>query len=92
MVKNGTKEKLLENGFRSLLEKGKNRGFVTYEEMNDELPDEGFSPERLDNLLMTMDDMGIDDFRRKNGVRIAIAQPSQSVKMRTNELDIEYTT
>jgi RNA polymerase primary sigma factor len=60
LVKNGTKDKMLENGFRSLLAKGKNRGFVTYEEMNDEIPDEGFSPERLDNLLMTLDDMGIE--------------------------------
>lgn len=34
--------------------------------------------------------MGIDDFRRKNCVGIAITHTNQSVKMRTDELDIEY--
>jgi len=58
LVKNNTKEQTVEDSLRALLEKGKQRGFVTYEEMNDELPDEGFSPDRLDNLLMTLDDMG----------------------------------
>ncbi len=60
LVKNNTKEQTVEDSLRALLEKGKQRGFVTYEEMNDELPDEGFSPDRLDNLLMTLDDMGVE--------------------------------
>jgi len=45
---------------RALVEKGKQRGFLTYEEMNEELPDENLSPDRLDSLLMTLDDLGID--------------------------------
>jgi len=42
-----------------LIAKGKKKGFLTYEEMNDDLPDEAVSVSRLDNLLATLDEMGI---------------------------------
>ena len=42
-----------------LIAKGKKKGFLTYEEMNDDLPGEAISVGRLDNLLATLDDMGI---------------------------------
>jgi len=44
---------------KALIKKGQERGFLTYEELNKELPDEAVSPDRLDNLLATMDEMGI---------------------------------
>ncbi len=50
----------MDREMRALVEKGKQRGFLTYEEMNEELPDENLSPDRLDSLLMTLDDLGID--------------------------------
>jgi len=43
-----------------LIAKGKKRGFITYEEMNDDLPDEAVSPDKLDSLLMALDELGID--------------------------------
>jgi len=43
-----------------LIAKGKKRGFITYEEMNDDLPDEAVSPDKLDSLLMMLDEMGIE--------------------------------
>jgi len=43
-----------------LIAKGKQRGYITYEEMNDDLPDEAVSPDRLDSLLMALDEMGIE--------------------------------
>jgi len=42
-----------------LIAKGKKKGFLTYEEMNDDLPDEAVSVGRLDTLLATLDEMGI---------------------------------
>jgi RNA polymerase primary sigma factor len=60
LVKNSTKDQLADNNLKMLLEKGKRRGFVTYEEMNDELPEESFTPDRLDSLLLTLDDLGIE--------------------------------
>ena len=43
----------------ALLELGTSRGYLTYEELNEKLPDEVVSPDRLDSLLMTIDEMGI---------------------------------
>ncbi|MHC4474521.1 MAG: RNA polymerase sigma factor RpoD [Planctomycetota bacterium] len=51
--------KFAEGQIRAIIEKGKSRGFLTYEEMNEELPEEAVTPARLDSLLMTLDEMGI---------------------------------
>ncbi len=50
----------VETSVKKLLAKGKKRGFLTYEEVNDDLPDESVAPDRLDSLLMTLDEMGIE--------------------------------
>ena len=52
--------RLAEGQIRALIEKGKRKGYLTYEEMNEELPEEAVSPTRLDSLLMTLDEMGIN--------------------------------
>jgi RNA polymerase primary sigma factor len=52
--------RLAEGQIRALIEKGKKRGYLTYEEMNEELPEEAVTPARLDSLLMTLDEMGIN--------------------------------
>lgn len=60
-----------------LLELGTTRGYLTYEELNTKLPDEVVSPDKLDSLLMTIDEMGIkliddadvSEFISKNRVR-----------------------
>ena len=44
---------------RALLDLGTSRGYLTYEELNERLPDEVVSPDKLDTLLMMIDEMGI---------------------------------
>ena len=48
-----------EEQIQLLIAKGKKKGFLTYEEMNDDLPEEAVSVGRLDTLLATLDEMGI---------------------------------
>jgi len=48
-----------EQQIKMLLEKGERKGFLTYEEMNEDLPEDAVSPGRLDSLLATLDEMGI---------------------------------
>src|SRR5687768_18379556 len=43
----------------TLIDLGKSRGYLTYEELNEKLPDEVVSPDKLDSLLMMIDEMGI---------------------------------
>ncbi|HWE92707.1 MAG TPA: RNA polymerase sigma factor RpoD [Tepidisphaeraceae bacterium] len=44
---------------QALLTMGTSRGYLTYEELNERLPDEVVSPDKLDSLLMMIDEMGI---------------------------------
>jgi RNA polymerase primary sigma factor len=48
-----------EQHIKAITEKGKRKGYLTYEEMNEDLPEELVTPARLDNLLATLDEMGI---------------------------------
>ncbi|MGE5608148.1 MAG: RNA polymerase sigma factor RpoD [Bacillota bacterium] len=43
----------------ALIDLGKSRGYLTYDELNERLPDEVVSPDKLDSLLMMIDEMGI---------------------------------
>src|SRR3989475_11991861 len=44
---------------QALLDLGKSRSYLTDEELNTKLPDEVVSPDKLDSLLMMIDEMGI---------------------------------
>jgi len=50
----------LEESLKLLIERGKEKGFVTYEELNDLLPEDTVAPDKIDKILMTLDEMGID--------------------------------
>jgi RNA polymerase primary sigma factor len=58
LIGSGSPEEM-ERRLNVLLEAGKTRGYLTYDEMNTKLPDELVSPEKLDALLMMIDEMGI---------------------------------
>ena len=45
---------------QKLIEIGKDRGFLTYDEINDALPHEGFSVDDMDSLLETLGEMGVE--------------------------------
>jgi RNA polymerase primary sigma factor len=48
-----------EQQIKMLIKKGEKKGYLTYEEMNDDLPEDAISPSRLDRLLATLDEKGI---------------------------------
>ena len=49
----------VEQQIKAITEKGKRKGYLTYEEMNEDLSDDIVSPARLDSLLASLDEMGI---------------------------------
>ncbi|HDY68642.1 hypothetical protein LCGC14_1666610 [marine sediment metagenome] len=51
----------LTNKIKTLVQRGKEKGFLTYEELNDILPDDTLmQPEKIDEILMMLDESGID--------------------------------
>jgi RNA polymerase primary sigma factor len=47
----------MDPAFKVLVEKGKRKGFITYEEMNNVFPED---IENIDNVLLFLDDLGIE--------------------------------
>src|SRR5688500_17314372 len=58
------KEELLvnhmEKDLQTLVVRGKSQGYLTYDDVNAYLPDQDVNPDKLDNLLVALDEMGIE--------------------------------
>src|SRR5215471_16676324 len=50
----------LDEGLKALLESGKDKGYLTYSQVNDYLPDDAVNPEKLDQLLLILEEQGIE--------------------------------
>ncbi len=51
---------LFEKELQELIARGRAQGYLTYDEVNAYLPDDEVDPYRLDNLLVALDEQGID--------------------------------
>ncbi len=49
-----------EKDLEKLIAKGVAQGYLTYDEVNDYLPDEDVNPDKLDNLLIALEERGIE--------------------------------
>jgi RNA polymerase primary sigma factor len=55
-----------EKATKTLIAQGKKNGFLSYGEINDALPEEMLSAEKIDETLMMFEDLGIDIVDEKN--------------------------
>jgi RNA polymerase primary sigma factor len=69
---------------QELIKKGKEKGFLTYEELNDSLPEDMTSVEDIDNMLNIMDEMDIE-IREEGKIDKILAGKSAAEK--SEELD-----
>ncbi len=49
-----------DEGLKTLLDSGKEKGYLTYSQVNEYLPDDAVNPEKLDQLLMILEEQGIE--------------------------------
>src|SRR6516165_9008855 len=50
----------IDDGLKALLESGKDKGYLTYSQVNEYLPDDAVNPEKLDQLLLVLEEHGIE--------------------------------
>src|SRR5437660_11867378 len=50
----------IDDGLKALIESGKEKGFLTYDQVNDYLPDDDANPEKIDQILILLEDQGIE--------------------------------
>ena len=48
-----------QSQLKELIIKGKEKGFLTYAEVNDHLPQDIFEPEQIEDIIQMIGDMGI---------------------------------
>ncbi len=53
-------DNVVEQAIEALVEQGKKRGILTWEELNDSIPDEAVSPDKLELLMMRLDEAGVE--------------------------------
>ena len=67
-----------DQSLKALIERGKERGFLTYEEVNDSIPEGTTSAEKIDRILLTLDEEGIELLDKADAqTRPSVAQQSQ---------------
>jgi RNA polymerase primary sigma factor len=70
----------VEASFDVLLEKGKKRGYLTWEEMNDTIPDEAVSPDKLEILLERLEENGIEMYDEAEAARLGDRKSTAKTK------------
>ena len=68
----------IELSVQELIEKGKRRGYLTWEELNEALPDEAVLPDRLESILQKMEELGIDMVDEAEAQKLAFAQQEEA--------------
>ncbi|KAB2834922.1 MAG: RNA polymerase sigma factor RpoD [Candidatus Brocadia sp.] len=82
----------LNQKIKQLVQTGKEKGYLTYEELNDILPDDAdISPEKIDDILMMLDELGIDlidetEIESRDVVETEEVEPYQEVDLEFGEV------
>ena len=72
----------LDENLKVLVEQGQQQGYLTFSQVNDYLPDEALTPEKLDHLLMSLEEIGLDIV---NGEQPAAGKPKKKRGGRTRK-------
>jgi len=76
-------QKTTSKAIKKLLSKGKKQGYLTYDEINELLPEELLSPEQIDETLILFDANNIDVVDKKHQKKVAKLKKSKVKKEAT---------
>jgi RNA polymerase primary sigma factor len=80
----------LDEGLKTLIESGKHKGYLTYSQVNDFLPDDAVNPEKLDQLLMVLEDQGIELIDESEAEEREAGPTTQTEEERGGDLDLSF--
>jgi len=78
-----------ESLMKALIAKGKKKGFLTYEEINESLPDDAVSAKQLEKVLSTLDEMGISLIDENDAEAQALAKGDEDFEEDVEVVDDE---
>jgi len=86
VAKNSAKKKKSTNKktpkvIKSLLSKGKKQGYLTYDEINEVLPEDLLSPEQIDDTLMLFDANNIEVIDKKHQKKVVKLKKARAKKV-----------
>lgn len=70
---------------KSLIALGKDKGFLTYSEVNDYLPDDMVDSEQIDVIIQMIDDMGIAVYEMAADVDTSLLSETRAVEIDTDD-------
>jgi RNA polymerase primary sigma factor len=79
-----------DDGLKALLESGKEKGYLTYSQVNDYLPDDAVNPEKLDQLLLVLEEHGIELIDESEAEERETGPTSRSAEEEAPELDLSF--
>ena len=88
-------KKTSKTAIMELLTKGKKQGYLTYDEINELLPEDMLSPEQIDETFMMFDDNEIqivDQKKKKNGIKPAKVKEKAVRRPETRDSDFGTVT
>jgi RNA polymerase primary sigma factor len=84
----------LDDGLKTLIDSGKEKGYLTYSQVNEFLPDDAVNPEKLDQLLMVLEEQGIDlideadiDERESKNGKVRV-EPADEIEAELRDLEL----
>jgi RNA polymerase primary sigma factor len=82
-----SENRVSRKAIQDLLAKGKKQGFLTYDEINEMLPEDMLSAEQIDDTLMLFDDNGIEVVDEKQHKRVVKIKSVAESKALVEEVD-----
>ena len=81
-------EETRKTRLKTLIKLGKERGFLTYAEVNDHLPDDVVDAEQIENIISTFNDMGIQVYDQAPDAE-TLLMSDNAAPVVTDDADVE---
>src|SRR4051812_22083795 len=79
----------VDEGLKALLEQGKEKGYLTFTQVNDYLPDDAVNPEKLDQLILMLEEQGTELIDEED-VADREGAPGATPEAETADLDLSF--